>query len=293
MRHISSNIDNSYDLPLTEYSATSPLAQPGKLFKEIVTDIWRAKELTWILFTRDLKAQFRQTYFGYAWLFVPVIVTTCVWMFLNNTQVIEVAATPIPYPLYVLLGTMIWTLFTSAVNQPLVAFNAGRPVFMKLKVPPEAFILAGLGKVIFEVTIRMLVLIPVFLILNFPLANTFWLFPLGLACTLLVGLSLGVLMIPIGSLYTDVSRAVTTGLNFAMYLTPVVYPPPKAGFAAAVVHYNPITSLVMTTRDWLTVGHNGYIPTMLFTTILAAATLIIGVVVFRVVLPHLIERMGM
>lgn len=281
------------DLPVTVYSAESPLAHPGKLVREIFSDIWRTRELTWILFTRDLKAQFRQTYFGYIWLFVPVISTTLVWMFLNSTKVIQVAETPIPYPAYVMLGSMIWSVFTSSVNQPLASFDAGRSVFMKLKVPPEAFILSGMAKIVFEMGIRMLVLIPVFAALKIMPASSFWLFPVGMACTVLIGVSLGFLMIPLGSLYTDVSRLVATAIGFLMYLTPVVYPPPTSGWAATLIHYNPMTAVVMTTRDWLTLGHSSYLVGMLITTGIAVVLLFFGLVIFRVVLPHLVERMGM
>ena len=285
--------ETANDLPVTVYSAESPLAHPGKLVKEIFSDIWRTRELTWILFTRDLKAQFRQTYFGYVWLFVPVISTTLVWMFLNSTKVIQVAATPIPYPAYVMLGSMIWGVFTSAMNQPLASFNAGRGVFMKLKVPPEAFILSGLANIVFGLVIRMLVLIPVFAALKMMPASTFWLFPVGMGCAVLIGMSIGFLMIPLGALYTDVTRLVGTVMGFLMYLTPVVYPPPDSGWAATLIHYNPLTAVVMTTRDWLTIGHSSYLPAMLITTAISAVFLFFGIILFRVALPHLIERMGM
>ncbi|HBJ33225.1 MAG TPA: polysialic acid transporter [Planctomycetaceae bacterium] len=281
------------DLPVTIYSPESPLANPGKLVKEIFGDIWRCRELTWILFTRDLKAQYRQSYFGYVWLFVPVISTTIVWMFLNSTQVIQVAETPIPYAAYVLLGSMIWGVFTASVNQPLMSFEAGKSVFMKLKVPPEAFILAGLSKIVFELLIKMIVLVPVFIALQIMPASTAFLFPVGMACTVLIGMAIGFLMIPIGSLYSDVGRLVTTGLSFGMYVTPVVYPPPTEGWAATLVQWNPLTPFVMATRDWLTLGHSEYALPMLIITAIAAVFLLIGMVIFRVVLPHLIERMGM
>ena len=280
-------------LPVAFYSSESPLAQPGKLVQEIFADMWRCRELTWILFTRDLKAQFRQSYFGYIWLFVPVISTTIIWMFLNSTKVIQVAETPIPYPAYVLLGSMIWGVFTASVNQPLASFQVGQSVFMKLKVPPEAFILSGLSRIVFELVIRMLVLFPVFAALKIMPASTFLLFPVGMACTVIIGTSIGFLMIPLGSLYTDVGRVVGTGMGFAMYLTPVVYPPPTTGWAATLVNWNPLTAVVMTTRDWLTLGHSSYLPVMLITTGIAAVLLFFGLIIFRVVLPHLIERMGM
>ncbi len=285
--------DDSSARSFVVYSPESPLAHPVKLVKEICSDIWRCRELTWILFTRDLKAQYRQSYFGYIWLFIPVISTTIIWMFLDSTKAIQVAETPIPYAAYVMLGTMVWGVFTSAINQPLASFQAGQSVFMKLKVPPEAFILAGMSKIVFETLIRMIVLVPVFMALKIVPASTFWLFPVGLAAAVLVGASIGFLMIPLGSLYSDVSRLVGTLLGFGMYITPVVYPPPKSGWAATLIEWNPITSIVMVTRDWLTLGHSDYLLPFVITTSVSAIVLFVAIVVFRVVLPHLIERMGM
>ncbi len=273
--------------------ADAQLRNPIMLLVEIFSDLWRFRELTWILFTRDLRAQYRQSYLGYIWLFVPVISTTVVWMFLNSTKVIQVAETPIPYPAYVLLGSMIWGVFTASVNQPLASFQAGRAVFMKLKVPAEAFILSGLSKIVFELLIRMVVLVPVFLLLKMTPASTALLFPVGMICAALIGLAVGYLALPIGSLYSDVSRLVTTGLGFCMYLTPVVYPPAKTGLASILNEWNPMTAVIMTTRDWLTLGHSPYLVAMLITTAIAFGVLLIALVIFRVALPHLVERLGM
>ena len=281
------------ELPTVIYSAESPLRHPLRLIKEIFADIWRSRELTMILFARDMKAQYRQSILGYVWIFVPILSTTLIWMFLNSTKVIQVAKTPIPYPAYVLIGTMIWTVFTSSLNQPLASFNAGKGVFMKLKVPPEAFIMAGLSKIIFDTTLRLLILIPVFFVLKIVPPWTAVLFPIGLLCTMLIGVSIGLLILPLGSLYTDVTRVVGMMVGFGMYLTPVVYPPPTSGWAATLIHWNPLTAVLVTVRDWLTLGNSSYILGFVVATAIAVGVLFISMIIFRVVLPRLVERLGM
>ena len=275
------------------YSPESPLKQPFKIVREIFRDIVASRELIWILFTRDLKAQYRQSYFGYIWLFVPVISTTLVWMFLNSTRVIQVAETPIPYPAYVLLGSMIWGLFTASVNQPLGSFTAAKSVLMKLKVAPEVFVLAGLSRIVFELAIRLVVVIPILWLTDIPIAPTFWLFPIGLLSVCTCGLAIGMLILPIGSLYGDVIRFVGTGLSFGMYITPVVYPPPSTGWAANIVNANPMTAMVVTTRDWLTLGHSPLAVQAMITAMISVAVLMLGLIMLRISLPHIVERMGM
>jgi lipopolysaccharide transport system permease protein len=214
-------------------------------------------------------------------------------MFLSNTQVIQVAETPIPYPAYVMIGSLIWGVFIASVNQPLSSFNQGQGVFMKLKVPPEAFIFAGMSHVVFDTVIRSCVLVPVFFALGIVPASTSLLFPIGLLGAGLIGLSIGMLMIPISSLYTDASRFVSTGLQFGMYLTPIVYPAPKNGFASVLINANPLTHVVNSTRDWLTLGFSNSNVIFLLLVTFSCILLLTAMLILRVVLPHLIERMGM
>ncbi|MDA1231283.1 MAG: ABC transporter permease [Planctomycetota bacterium] len=280
-------------LPSVVYSPVSPLHNPGKLFVEVFIELWKSRELIWTLFLRDLKAMYRQSFLGYAWIFAPPLATTAVWMFLNSQRIVRVSETPIPYPAYVLVGTTLWSTFSAAVTQPLLSFNAGRQVFMKLKVPPEAFIAAGMGRVLFDFIIRLLLLVPVFLFWDVLPPLSIFLFPLAVVCLLLLGAALGLLLVPLGALYQDVGRALTTFIGFFMYLTPVVFPPAKSGWAATLINWNPMTPAIMTARDWLTLGPSEYAGPMFLVAGISMVLIVVAAVAIRVAMPHLVARMGM
>ena len=80
-----------------------------------------------------------------------------------------------------------------------------------------------------------------------------------------------------------------------MYLTPVVYPPPENsdGIAGTIINYNPLTPLIMAGRDWLMLGSSPYGTQMLITAAISFVFFLFGSLVMRIVLPRLIERMGM
>ena len=82
-------------------------------------------------------------------------------------------------------------------------------------------------------------------------------------------------------------------VGFGMYLTPVVYPPPTSGWAATLIHWNPLTAVLVTVRDWLTLGNSSYILGFVVATAIAVVVLFISMIIFRVVLPRLVERLGM
>lgn len=277
----------------TTYNADSVLSKPAELLIEVFTEIIAFRGLIWILFVRDLKAQFRQSYFGYIWLFLPPVMTTAVWLFLNSQKVIEVADTGIPYPLFVILGSVVWQTFVKLIQAPMSAFEQGRPVFMKLKVPPIVFIAAGTARALFELVIYAAVLIPVFVVFKTTPPWTILLLPIVIMALTGLGSLIGLLLAPFGSLYTDLRIAVPIMLGFLMYMAPVVYPPPQSGIASTIVAYNPMTPILMCTRDLMTTGALDFLPQTCWILVASSLLTVIAMVGLRVTMPHLVARMGM
>jgi lipopolysaccharide transport system permease protein len=279
--------------PVVIYSPESPLANPGKLVREVFGDLVRCRELIWILFMRDLKAQFRQSYLGYVWLFLPPVMTTAVWLFLSSQRVISVSDTGMPYALFVIIGSVVWQTFVKLLQSPLQSFNAGKPVFMKLKVPPEAFIAAGTARAVFEFLIYTVVLIPAFIVFKVVPPWTIVLVPLVILALLALGTALGLLLVPFGSLYSDIQQAVPILMGFLMYMAPVVYPPPTSGIAALIIAWNPMTPILTSFRDLLTTGSLDDLLPTLITLSISCGIIFLCMLALRVVMPHLVARMGM
>jgi lipopolysaccharide transport system permease protein len=118
------------------------------------------------------------------------------------------------------------------------------------------------------------------------------LFPFGIFSLILVGTAFGLLITPIGVLYSDVGRALPLLMQFLMYVTPVLFPMPKTGWASTLFALNPLSAVILTSRDLLT----GVVPEMLAPFLLvnsAAVVLLLAVwVIYRLAMPILIERMG-
>jgi len=79
---------------------------------------------------------------------------------------------------------------------------------------------------------------------------------------------------------------------FWLLLTPVVYPPPETGWGALAAQLNPVSPMLVTARDWLVGTSSGF--TGIFAAIFGVAfcTLVLGWLVYRLSLPHLVARMG-
>ena len=274
------------------YTPASPLRYPGRLVKEMFRDLIASRGLAWRLFIRDTSAQYRQSVLGYVWAFVPPLVASLPFVFLNSQGVVGIKGTSIPYAAYAMIGTIIWQAFADALNSPLKTVTASKAMLSKINFPREAILLSGLGQVLFGVLIRLVLLIAVFVWFRIPPPATACLFPLGILALVMVGFMIGIVFTPFGLLYTDVQQILPVLSMFLMFLTPVLYPPPQSGLAAAVARWNPLSPLVVVTRNWLTTGAMTGLAQF---AVISAATVILllaGWLIYRLALPHIIARIG-
>ena len=277
---------------VTVYTPESRIRRPHELVGSMVRDLAAGRDLAWRLAVRDISAQYRQTLLGIAWAFIIPLATTLTWMFLNGSGVVAVGETDIPYPVYVFTGTMLWSILTDALKAPILQCNQAKSMLSKLNFSKEALIVAAIYKTLFNGGIKVLLMLIGVLALGVMPGWNILLFPLGLFALVLAGTAIGLFLTPIALLYQDISKAIPLGMQFLMYLTPVVYPMPEEGFAAEVLVYNPFTALLTTARDWLT----GVTPDLMVKFAVMNAVMIlvllIGWVIYRAAMPILIERMN-
>jgi lipopolysaccharide transport system permease protein len=279
-------------LAINVYTQESPLRYPGRFVSEMFRDLRASRELAWRLFVRDTSAQYRQSMLGYVWAFIPPLVASVPFIFLNSQGVVTIEGTVIPYPAYALLGTIIWQVFADALNSPLKTVVSARSMLTRINLPKEAILLAGLGQVIFSFLIRLVLLILVLTWFKIMPPVTVFLFPIGVFALILVGFTLGVVLTPLGLLYNDVQQSIPIATMFLMLLTPVVYPPRESGLAAVVARWNPLNPLITVTRDWITTGNATQIAAFVSILIATVVLLFAGWILYRLALPHIIARVG-
>lgn len=282
------------DRPLKEtvYSPDSELLSFGKLLRSMWSDLLASRELAWRLLVRNISAQYRQSLLGYAWAFLPPLFTTAIWVFLQSQKVLNVADTGMPYVVFVLTGTVLWQTFVEALNSPLQTVNQFKSLIVKINFPREALILTGVGQVAFNFAIRVMTLIPVYWWFDVPIQPGLLLSLFGVMALLVLGTSIGLILTPLGMLYQDVGRAIRFGTQALFFLTPIVYPVPRASFAGTLVQLNPVTPLLQATRDWLVTGSTAFVSGFLSVFGLSVLLLLSAWVLYRIAMPHLISRLS-
>ena len=279
-------------VPVVTYSPESALKSPTRMARGMWRDLKASRELAWRLTVRDISAKYRQSVLGVLWAFLPPLATALIFVLLNQQKIINIRETDIPYPVFVMFGTVLWRQFIASLNAPIKAVNANKGMMTKINFPREALILSAVGQVLFELVINLAILAGVFAIFRVPVTWGLLLFPFAVLMLLLLGIALGLLLTPLGALYTDVSSAIATVTMPWFFITPVVYPPPQQFPLSLLCTLNPVSPILVGARDLATKGTMDDPVMFGVVSALVLFLLVLGWVLYRVSMPILIERMS-
>ncbi|TBW25560.1 ABC transporter permease [Gramella sp. KN1008] len=264
----------------------------GDLLKASLKDIYSSRFLARQIAERDIKAQYRQSYLGIIWAFITPLATAAVWVFLNLSGTIRVTDTGIPYPVYAFSGTLIWSIIVEAINAPTSSTNSARSILTKINFPKEALVISGIYKLLFNSSVKIVLLLAFIFLFGIGFHWSIFLLPVAIFIALVFGTTIGLFLTPVSILYRDVGKIVSVGLSFLMYATPVVYAIPDTGIMKTLMEINPISPIILTTRNMLTGTMPEYLGYYIVIILLAIPLLFVGLVFYRISIPIIVERMS-
>ncbi|MBD2430838.1 MULTISPECIES: ABC transporter permease [Fischerella] len=283
---------SKHQLPEVIHTPESSLKHPLRLLQQMWRDLLASRELAWRLMVRDISAQYRQSFLGIAWAFLPPIVMAASFTLANNAQVINVGVTDIPYPAYVMFSTALWQTFVEALNGPVQAVTVAKPMLARVNFPREALILAKLGEVFFNFGIKTILIVALFIFFRVSVSWTVIIAPVALIHLVLLGTFIGILLAPFGVLYQDISKGLSLITGFWLFLTPVVYAVPNEGTFGYLVKLNPVTPLLVTTRELATTGVVSEPLGFWVVSTITIIGLLLTWIAFRLAMPFVVERVS-
>jgi lipopolysaccharide transport system permease protein len=264
----------------------------SKLVQEIFMGFKEGKELAFRLFIRDLRAGYKRSFLGVFWLFVPPFFTAGIWIFLNDQNVVSIQGAPMDYAAFTLCGTILWSFFAEALNRPLQRYQSAMGMMSKLNFPRESLVLAAVYDQLFSLVLKVVVLVPILWTLGYPPSWDWIIGFLGILGLLIAGMSIGLILSPLGLLYGDIGKALPMVLPFVMYLSPVIYPLREGGKLAILQGINPVTPFLEIARSSLggyefTLWQSLWIWSFVLIVLLLSSLLVV-----KIAMPMIVERSG-
>jgi lipopolysaccharide transport system permease protein len=256
-------------------------------------DLLASRELAWQLFRRDISAQYRQSFLGIAWAIIPPMVAAASFTFARSNGIVNIGNTDLPYPAYVMFSTALWQTFVESITLPMTLVGQAKMLLSKISFPREALILNGIAQVFFNFGFKLILIIALFVWFQIPVTWSVMLAPVGLIHLVILGSCLGLFLAPLNIVYQDFARGITLLTGLWLFLTPVVYPIPNgSGLFGNIVRLNPVTPLLVTTRELATTGVISNPLGFWIVSAIALIGLLVSWLVYRLSMPFVIERIS-
>jgi lipopolysaccharide transport system permease protein len=261
--------------------------EAGRTEKHYWLDLWRYRELFFILAWRDIAVRYKQTVVGVAWSLIQPLLTMLIMTVVFSKLAGLHSDGNVPYAIMVLSGMLPWQFFANALassGQSLVGNSAliSKIYFPRLLIPAST---AGVALVDFLLSLCILAAMMVFY--QFAPTWRLLLLPILLIIAFITSLGPGLLVGALTVQYRDFRFILPFVIQFGLYLCPV-------GFSNEVVReklgdtlfllysLNPMVGVIDAFR-WVILGgaSSFYLPSFLVSLAVSAGMLAVGIWYFR------------
>jgi lipopolysaccharide transport system permease protein len=225
--------------------------RPARAWQTInVGELWRARELIFILAWRDVKVRYKQTLLGAAWAVLqPALMMVVFTIFFGRLA--HVSTGGVDYSLFVYAGLLPWTFFATAITSAGNSVVGSERLITKVYFPRLAVPLASVGAALVDSAIACVLLLILMLCNGIVPGVSLLLVPLFMAIILLAAVGVGTLLAALNVAYRDFRYVIPFLTQFWMFATPTVYMQPDgqaSGTLQLFLMLNPMTSLVAAFR---------------------------------------------
>ncbi len=259
------------------------IIEPGRIEKNYWRDLWRYRELFYILAWRDFKVRYKQTVIGVAWSVLRPLLTMIVIVVVFSKLAKLPSEGNAPYAIMSLAGLLPWQFFSNALTESSNSLISNTNLFTKVYFPrlliPASSIVLGFVDFLITFAMLLLIMIPYHFM---PSINMIFL-PFFFILTFLASFGVGLLMSTLNLKYRDFRFIVPFIVQFGMYISPVAFSssivPEKYQFLYSL---NPLVGVIDGFR-WCIIG--GDVPlnstSLMISTVVIIGFTILGIRYFR------------
>lgn len=191
-------------------------------FQTLITPFIQYKYLLWQLIQREIKARYKQSFIGYAWVILNPLSQLLVYSFVFST-IFKFQTGTIPYVIFLSAALLPWSLFQNSISTATQGLVDNSGLLRKVAFPREVIIYAiVLAKLVdFGISLCLFALFMVFF--QVPISfHALYVFPI-LAIQLLLTLGISLVLSTCNLFYRDIQYLTNLLLMLWMYMTPIVY----------------------------------------------------------------------
>lgn len=246
----------------------------------ILKEIFAYREMLKNLVSKELRARYKGSFFGFLWTFfnplLLLIVYSAVFSFVMRVEVEN-------YAMFLFVGLLPWTFFAASLQMGASSIIANANLVKKIYFPRELLPLSVVLSNLVNFVLSLVILIPALLVFGIAVKASIIVYIIILAIQFSLVLGFTLLVSSLNVYFRDLEHILGVALTGWFFLCPIVYPETLVpdNFYNLYYYGNPMTPLVIAYRD---IFYNGVFPewnSLLYVFCYALVILIIGVISFR------------
>ena len=188
-----------------------------------VRELWRHRELLWLLTQREIKVRYKQTALGVVWAVLqPLSLMIVFTVFFSWFARIE--SDGIPYPLFSYAALLPWMFFSTSLSFAIPSLIANSHIITKIYFPREVIPLSAVLAAFLDFLIASAVFVVLLVAYRVsPTLNLFYVLPI-VTIQLLFTVGVSLLLSAFTVLYRDVRHTLPLVIQIWMFVTPILYP---------------------------------------------------------------------
>ena len=259
--------------------------ESGRSEKYYWQDLWRFRELLFILAIRDITVKYKQTFVGVAWAIFRPVLTVLVFVFaFDKVAKIESHST-IPLQIIIFTGVIFWNFFAMSFQQVSNSITGNANLVSKVYFPRLLMPLSAVAVPLLDFLVGFVVMIPFLIYKGYTPTIHIIFVPVFLFLAFLASFSLGVIFASLNVQFRDFQQIVPLVVQYGFFVCPIAYP------ITSIQHFswypiyqwvNPLSGIIEGFRWCLIPNYedfewSNFIPTLIFVTI----TTTLAVIFFR------------
>lgn len=207
---------------------TKVIVPRRKWYRLRAPELWRYRYLMWVFFLRDLKASYKQTILGPAWLVIPPLLSTGVFTVIFG-NIAGLSTDGIPHVLFYMSGLVVWGFFSNCVTVNANVFLTNVNLFSKVYFPRLVVPFANVMSTGFASGVQFVMLLGFLAYFHFyhgfeGTNGSILILPVLVVAIAMLALGVSTVIAAATVMYRDLSFLVVLGMQLWMYSSTVIYP---------------------------------------------------------------------
>ncbi len=195
--------------------------EPGRSEKNYWKDLWRFRELFYILSWRDIKVRYKQTVLGAAWSILRPLLTTIIFTVVFNRIAHMENPGRAPYMLMVFAGMLPWQFFSNALSEASGSLVGNANLITKVYFPRMIIPASSVITSLVDFAISFIILLVMFIWFRFVPSWQIIFLPLFILLAFFCAFGVGLYLTAVNVKYRDFRYIIPFIIQFGLFITPI------------------------------------------------------------------------